>query len=881
MSITLTQSVQIDNSIVSPWDEPSSVKPDGWNAFPEMNEYALSFASDRVISRSLMAGTTRLIEDTGRWEPNEELGMEVSPNYQTRKPHGFGGLICFENEDGSTFQYKPVHPTHKADGGLNKYLFPKGSGSIAFLPSVDATSRAEIGRVQGFEVPSVGSFWEFVQATTMPIVITEGPGKSLSLLSHGVAAIALGGINGGYRSNDRTDNQVLKLEAPELIADLLPFVNGRSVFIAFDSDSKPSTIQAVNKAVSRLGSLLEASGAVVSIVNWDNKGGSCKGVDDLLRKDSRLWDDAFKASRSLREWRTAVRTASSPLSYITAKGVEKLLTPSESADYLAKIWGKELAWNTVTESYFEYGAEHSGLWKEEPEIVIQARVQGAVRATGLGCGAEHITGIMKLLKGCLLDRGFNELPGYIPLRNGVLNLATMVLSAHDPQFKFTWQLPYDYSRVATCNPIIEWLSYTQHDDVQRVQVLRGYLKAIVCGRNDLQRFIELIGPGGTGKSTFINLAQALIGLSNCHVTSLDRLENNRFETALIYGKKLVSITDSDKYGGGVSVLKALTGQDPLPFEQKYKKAQSSFVPNAMVAIASNEPIATSDYTSGMKRRKLTIPFNRRVAPGDRRDLITLTGSGEFAEFLPGLLNWVLDMPDSEMVSLIVDTDKQVPALAAFSTQNLTETNPLAQWLDAQCIWAKGHQSPVGILPKGARVTVGETSMPHYPNSDIWLYPNYVQFCEQSGAKALSLKRFSPLLLDLCNSQLGRSDVLKGSKRAFTYIEGIAIRGEGQDSIPRPITESQETAKTQKPTPEQVWETIPDELRSECKARLDLILSPESVSDEDMTDLMETWEANGSPAVRESVWAYLEASETGLAAIRRMESLSNGGTPNEG
>ena len=115
----------------------------------------------------------------------------------------------------------------------------------------------------------------------------------------------------------------------------------------------------------------------------------------------------------------------------------------------------------------------------------------------------------------------------------------------------------------------------------------------------------------------------------------------------------------------------------------------------------------------------------------------------------------------------------------------------------------------------------------------------------------------------------------------TYIEGIALRESGHLDRPRPITESQEPPKTPKPTPEQVWESIPEEQRAECKGRLDLILSPEPISDEDMKDLMETWEANGQHAVRESVWAYLRASERGLAAIHRMESLIKGGTSNEG
>jgi putative DNA primase/helicase len=75
----------------------------------------------------------------------------------------------------------------------------------------------------------------------------------------------------------------------------------------------------------------------------------------------------------------------------------------------------------------------------------------------------------------------------------------------------------------------------QDGDPQRVQLLRAYLKAIVTGRTDLQRYLECLGPGGTGKSTYTRLAIALVGLENTCITELKLLEGNRFETSGIYG----------------------------------------------------------------------------------------------------------------------------------------------------------------------------------------------------------------------------------------------------------------------------------------------------------------------------------------------------------
>ena len=63
------------------------------------------------------------------------------------------------------------------------------------------------------------------------------------------------------------------------------------------------------------------------------------------------------------------------------------------------------------------------------------------------------------------------------------------------------------------------------------------------------------------------LAGAIMGPDNCTTTSLKQLETNRFETANIFGKRLVTLVEADKYGGSVNVLKAMTGQDPLRLER--------------------------------------------------------------------------------------------------------------------------------------------------------------------------------------------------------------------------------------------------------------------------------------------------------------------------
>jgi phage/plasmid-associated DNA primase len=80
------------------------------------------------------------------------------------------------------------------------------------------------------------------------------------------------------------------------------------------------------------------------------------------------------------------------------------------------------------------------------------------------------------------------------------------------------------------------------------------------------------------------------------VTTLEQLEKNRFETAAIYGKKLLLITDSDKYGGEVSTLKAITGGDPIRFEKK-----------KVSSVKLSRPLAWSSSPLMSHHNPLTIP----------------------------------------------------------------------------------------------------------------------------------------------------------------------------------------------------------------------------------------------------------------------------------
>ncbi|WP_099534181.1 plasmid replication protein, CyRepA1 family [Limnothrix sp. PR1529] len=245
------------------------------------------------------------------WPIHEALGWKPpSRDYQTRKPHRFSAGAFLLQESGEVWQIKPQNPRPNPEkpGRFNKYETPTGAGSRAYLPPINRQTLRAICKRHGLyfatvrdEVEAIGSFWGWVASRAdLPIILTEGAKKALSLLSNGFIAIGLTGCTGGYRATDDIGNPLAR---PHLIADLQPFASqGRTITIALDRDLKRKTIQNVWKATHKLARLLEQAACTVTIARWDNAGGRDKGVDDLIvNQGIAAWEQALATARPLRE----------------------------------------------------------------------------------------------------------------------------------------------------------------------------------------------------------------------------------------------------------------------------------------------------------------------------------------------------------------------------------------------------------------------------------------------------------------------------------------------------------------------------------------------------------------------------------------------------
>ena len=461
------------------------------------------------------------------------------------------------------------------------------------------------------------------------------------------------------------------------------------------------------------------------------------------------------------------------------------------ANVLIQSYDDCLKYSQAQGCFFNYNYHSKGLWSALSDTETKGEIKNRLemlkdQLLPNGYSMNLVNDVLEQLRITLIHDDWYEGKDYLLFKNGILDINTRELIPFDKEMYMTQQLPYEYDTQATCEPIIKWLKHVQDDSWGRVQVLRAWLRAVLLSHSDIQKFVEIVGPGKSGKSTYSNLAHALVGDTNAIISQLDHLEKSRFETANLYKKKLLLFNDVERYGGSVSVLKAITGRDLIRNERKFQAGSlKPFKFNGLVMITANEPIQTTDPTSGLARRRLTIPFDRPFtgSAAEQRTLIDMDDSGnpfgDFASLLPGLVNWLLDMNELDMREYLMETNKKVSFFAKHHREQILKSNQIMDWMDHCLIFDPGSSASVGLAKSSQP---GSTNV--YVSWDKWLYASYCEFSKASNSNILGRSRFETLLMDVCVHQL-RLNIYKFKDRRGMRVKNISCRAADQKYIEYP------------------------------------------------------------------------------------------------
>jgi len=206
---------------------------------------------------------------------------------------------------------------------------------------------------------------------------------------------------------------------------------------------------------------------------------------------------------------------------------------------------------------------------------------------------------------------FNMDPFIIVFKNCVLDLVTMTAVPHTPNTLETIVLDVDYNPHAISKTAEEFFETACCGDQDLKQLLFEAIGYSFLKTAELAKSFILTGEGRNGKSTFLDLINAIVGDENATAIDLKSLSNN-FRISNLYGK-LVSLagdisstpmSDSDLY-------KSLVSGDKVMVEKKYDQAFEERLYATMFYSANKLP-RTPDTTYGFYRRFCILPFNANL-----------------------------------------------------------------------------------------------------------------------------------------------------------------------------------------------------------------------------------------------------------------------------
>ncbi|MEM7726475.1 MAG: plasmid replication protein, CyRepA1 family [Cyanobacteria bacterium P01_A01_bin.45] len=227
--------------------------------------------------------------------PRTNTGM-IKGGWLQRYAHTtYGGWWCsgvdpLKDDQGMEWGcFKPNQPRFNDKGKAIKYEHPPITPTRVFCLRVTSDIWRQVAERYNIAIPfdictyeglpdtEARGFWRWVMQYNIPLVICEGVKKAATLLSQGYAAIAIPGINSGYRVTRDDFGRVVNRQ---LIPDLAAFtITKRSIYICFDFETEQKKINAVSNAISQLGFLFQEKDCPVQVIELP---GLEKGVDEFI-----------------------------------------------------------------------------------------------------------------------------------------------------------------------------------------------------------------------------------------------------------------------------------------------------------------------------------------------------------------------------------------------------------------------------------------------------------------------------------------------------------------------------------------------------------------------------------------------------------------------
>ncbi|WQI89588.1 primase-like DNA-binding domain-containing protein [Citrobacter freundii] len=453
---------------------------------------------------------------------------------------------------------------------------------------------------------------------------------------------------------------------------------------------------------------------------------SCEGVVALPPVFGD-WNDAYiqhGGDATRKAMYDAIRPpAESPFSTMSEAEFTAMST-SEKAMRVHEHYGEALAVDANGQLLSRYEA---GIWKIIPPSDFARDVAGLFQRLRAPFSSGKIASVVDTLK-LIIPQQDAPARRLIGFRNGVLDTKSGVFSPHSKTHWLRTLCDVDFTppvegeTLETHAPNFwRWLDRAAGSRADKRDVILAALFMVLANRYDWQLFLEVTGPGGSGKSILAEIATMLAGEDNATSATIETLESPRERAALI-GFSLIRLPDQEKWSGDGAGLKAITGGDAVSVDPKYRDAYSTHIPAVILAV-NNNPMRFTDRSGGVSRRRVIMHFPEQIAPEERDPTLKDKIARELAVIVRQLMQTF--------------SDPMTARTLLQSQQNSDEALSIKRDADPTfdfCGYLEALPEPDGMYMGNANI------IPRQPR--LYLYHAYLVYMEAHGYKnTLSLTMF--------------------------------------------------------------------------------------------------------------------------------------------
>ena len=367
----------------------------------------------------------------------------------------------------------------------------------------------------------------------------------------------------------------------------------------------------------------------------------------------------------------------------------------------------------------------------------------------------NLVGVIKHAQGLLAkppNYFASGLTEFIPCRNGMLRLSDKSLLGFSPSYRRRNKLAVAFDPTAKCPLFLDTLMRPALS-ADELDLAQRWCGLALIGENLAQRILILTGTAGGGKGTFIRVLCGIIGSSNLGALRTQLL-GERFELGRFLGKILLygaDVSDDFLNHRGASILKSLTGGDPVTLEFKNSNETPDIVCKFNIVVTCNSRLTVHlEGDTGAWRRRLAIIEYRK--PKSERVIADLSEK-ILAHEASGVLNWMLAgleriRSDGWQLHLTAAQQKAVDDLLLESESQIVFVREGLR-RDAE-----------------AQLTVADC------------YAAYVEFCNEHGWRALTRNKFGAAVGDAIVHQFGltvRHDISDANGKPQRGWRGIRLQ----------------------------------------------------------------------------------------------------------